>query len=711
MLAREFSLGEDFAPVSYEEWRKAVEADLAGAPFERKLVTHTYEGIDIRPLYTPDDRPAGNATEGLPGTPPFVRGARPAGNVADGWQMLPEHAHPILGSTNAAILADLNNGAGGLLLRLDAAGRHGYDADAPEAAALAARDGVMIYTLEDLDAALRGVHLAMVHVELQAGGAFLPAAALLAMLWRRRGVDPAHVRGAFNADPLAALARDGHVPATLERSYDELAVLARWTAETYPHVRSIRASTSPYHYAGATAAQDLAFALATGVEYLRELSARDVALDTACKQMQFSFSVGCNFFLAIAKLRAARRLWARVVAASGGGADAQRMRMHVRTSRRVLTHRDPWVNLLRNTVCSFAGAIGGADAITSAAFDEAIGLPDMFGRRIARNTQLILMEEAQLHRVIDAPGGSWYLETLTDQLAVKAWEVFQETERLGGMSALLRSGWVAEQIEGAFQPREKNLATRKDAITGVSEFPNLEEGSIVKEAIDHVGLARAAADRLHRVTGAARDKLAALAEQSSKTPRDPALMDALLAAVSAGASIGRMSSALAPRGEPLHIAPLNPHPYAAPFEELREASDAWRERTGQRPRVFLANFGSAAQHTPRATWSRSFFEAGGFEVISSDGFSDAQIDAAVRAFEQSDARIAVLCGADKTYAAAVPIFAPKLRAAGAKTVILAGHPGDAEASYRAAGVDRFIFIKCDVLRTLRSLLVEHGVLS
>jgi methylmalonyl-CoA mutase len=698
-LAPELTLGDDFPPADYDEWRALAEADLGGATFEQKLVTHTYEGIDLQPVYTRRDHAGEGDPEGFPGLPPFVRGAQPLGAVQTGWDLRQEHAHPDPAVTNAAILDDLQGGVTSLLLRLDSAARGGLDPDDPAAAELAGRDGLMAYHVDDLDAALAGVHLDMIGVTLEAGAAFLPAAAALVALWRRRGVAPDQARGAFNADPLAVLARDGHLPLPAEETLALMADLAAWTAQNYPHVTAVRVGTAPYHHAGATAAQDVAFGMATAVEYLRAMTRAGLDSDTAARQILFSISLGTHHFLAVAKLRAARRLWARVVEACGGKPAAGAMRLHARVSKRVLTLRDPYVNLLRNTVACFAAGVGGAEVITSVPFDSVAGLPDGASRRIARNTVLVLQEEAQLHRVIDPPGGSWYLDWLTDQVAEKAWGIFQEVERGGGMLQAIRSGWVARQIDSAFAPRAKNLARRKEGITGVSEFPNVGEAPVVRPAPDRTALRHAAARRL---AAARRDgqALKALCAAGAKTV-------ATVEAAYQGASLGQMAHALGFHAEPVSIPPLAPHVFAQPFEELRDASDAWQATHGKRPRVFLANMGSAAHHTARAIYAKNFFEAGGFEVVGNDGFKDA--DAAARAFAASGATVAVLCSSDKLYPEVVPQAAPKLKAAGARSVVLAGNPGANEAAWRAAGVDRFIFIKCDVLATLRDMLREEGV--
>jgi methylmalonyl-CoA mutase len=700
MLAPEFSLRDDFPPAGYDEWRALAEADLQGARFEQKLVTHTYEGIDLQPVYSRRDRPGEGERAGFPGAAPFVRGSTPLGSAATGWDLRQEHAHPDHAVTNRAVLDDLNGGVTSLLLRLDSAARNGLDPDDAGAGQWAGRDGLMIYHVDDLDRVLDSVALDRVPLALEAGAAFLPAAALLAALWQRRGVRPEQARGAFNADPLAVLARDGQLPVPPETALALMADLAGWTARHYPHATAVRVGTAPYHHAGATAAQDLAFGLATGVEYLRALTAAGISIDDAARQMLFSISLGTHHFLAVAKLRAARRLWGHVVEACGGSPAAGAMRLHARVSKRVLTQRDPHVNLLRNTVACFAAGVGGVETITSVPFDAAAGLPDDFSRRIARNTVLVLQEEAHLHRVIDPPGGSWYLECLTDQVAEKAWGIFQEVERQGGMLRVLAEGWVAQQIDSAFAPRAKNLARRKEGITGVSEFPNVGEAPVRRPAPDLGALRDAAAERV----SAARRVSAPLAVLNAVRAWTATAVNA----AGQGASLGQMAAGLGFHAHPALIAPLTPHPFAEPFEALREASDSWLAVHGRRPRVFLANMGPVTHHTARATYAKNFFEAGGFEVAVGAGFHDA--DAAAQAFAASRTTVAVICSSDKFYPEVVPQLAPKLKGAGARTVVLAGNPAANEAAWRAAGVDRFIFVKCDVLATLREMLREEGVL-
>ncbi len=306
-----------------------------------------------------------------------------------------------------------------------------------------------------------------------------------------------------------------------------------------------------------------------------------------------------------------------------------------------------------------------------------------------------------MHRVLDPAGGSWFLESLTEQLAEKAWNVFQQVERQGGMLAALQSGWVAAQIESAFAPCAKDIARRKEGITGVSEFPDVREERVVPPPVDLAGL-RASATR--RLAGARKD-LPSLDAAGSKSLSIAAAVDE----AANGASIGQLARALGFHKESIEILPLELRSFAEPFEALRNASDAWHAKHGKRPAVFLTNMGPVSHHTARATYSKNFFAAGGFEVISTDGFKDA--DSAAAAFSKSGATIAVICSSDKLYPELVPPLAAKLKSTGAKTVVLAGNPGANEEAWRKAGVDRFIFVKCDVLATLREMLQAHGVLD
>ncbi len=695
---------EGFTAPTYDEWVGEVEKALKGAPFDKKMLNRSYEGITVRPIYTRQDWPADGDPSGFPGAAPFTRGGSAAGSRDGDWDVRQSHAHPDVATTNAAVRRDLERGVRSLILRLDRAARSGLDGDA--AGDAAGDDGVMIYSADDLDAALEGVDLETVPVALEAGAQFLPAAGLLADVWERRGIDAANAHGAFNADPIGTLAAEGSLPVPVETALAHMAALAHYTADTYAGVTAVNVDTSAYHNAGCSETQDLAASMATALAYLRAMTDAGMDVDSACRQILFTYSVDCDQFLAICKLRAARKLWSRVAEVCGAGEAARAMRLHARTAERMMTRRDPWVNMLRTTVSCFASAVGGADSVTVQPYNAALGLPDNLARRVARNTHAILAEESNIAKVIDPGGGSWYIETRTDELARAAWTEFQGIEKAGGMVAVLGDGSFAAAIAESYASREKNLANRRDPLTGVSEFPNIFEPFAEVAAPDMDAARAAAKERLAASRSQAGPSADELVEAISEA-KSGELAAAVLAAAAGGATIGALAAKLG--GEATTVTALPRHRLAERFEALRDAADAHRDKTGQRPSIFLANLGPIAKHTARATFAKNFFEVGGIEALSNEGFADAE--ACVAAFKDSGARIAILCSADPVYEEMVPSVAPALKAAGCEYLFLAGHPGDKKDAYTGAGVDDFIFLGGNVLETTRSALERLGVID
>lgn len=697
MLPRTLDEADAFPAPDRERWRALAEAELGGGPVERRLGARTYEGIALQPVYTRADVPVDDSS-GFSGLPPMTRGSRPLGTALSGWDLRQERGEADPVRAHGAIREDLDGGVTSVVVRLDACARAGLDPRDARGVPLVGRNGIAAYTLDDLDRLLDGVHLDMIGVSLEAGGAFLPGAALLAALWTRRGVAAGAAAGRFQADPLGVLARDGELPYALEEGLGGVAELASWAAARYPRVRAVRVGTAPYHHAGCTAAQDLAFSMATGIEYLRAMTGRGMSVEDACGQIEFSYAVGCGMFLAIAKLRGARRLWARVVEASGGSVNARRMTMFVRPSKRVLTTRDHWVNMLRNTACVFAAGVGGADAIGSVPFDATLGEPSPAARRLARNTHHLLMAESRVHGVCDLAGGSWYLERLTDELCERAWTILQSVESRGGMARALLDGWVAEQVEASAEPRTRNIATRKDVIVGVSEFPDVSSAAPHEPEPDRASLANAARARLE-TRGALPDIGAGRMTR----------IDRLVALAASGATIGELhaGAGAAGRGPAAHARAVHVHAFAEPFEHLRDAADQWCAECGTRPRAFLALLGAPADRQAREHYCRNLLAAGGFEVVAGD--LDGAPGKALESLRASGAAVALLAGPDPRYADGIGHAARALHDAGARRVVLAGNPGANEEAYRAAGIDEFVFVRCDVVALLRSWLGASGV--
>ncbi|HEY1920476.1 MAG TPA: methylmalonyl-CoA mutase subunit beta [Streptosporangiaceae bacterium] len=453
------ALAADFPAVTREQWRRLV-AKVVGevgaeAP-EQELITVTADGIEIAPLYVDD---AGRPSPGYPGEAPFVRGRTAAGHRA-GWDVRQRHAHPDPAVAREQIMEDLEGGVSSLWLGLG-------DGQLPVGA------------LPDV---LAEVYLDLAPVVLDAGGQFADAAEAFLATAARRGVPAGELTGCLGADPLGVAARTG-----AEADLDDAAALAARTARDFPAVRAIVADALPFHEAGGTDAQELGCALAAGVEYLRAMRAAGLPADAAFGQLEFRYAATADQFATIAKLRAARRTWARVAQQcglpSGGGGQWQ----HAVSSWPMLTRRDPWNNILRGTLACFAAGAGGADAVTIAPFDAAIGQSDRLARRVARNLQALLVEESHVARVIDPAGGSWYVEDLTGQLARRAWEWFQDIERAGGLRAALASGFIADRLAGRRAAQQDEVARRRAAITGVNEFPLAGETLLTRPAATRPG--------------------------------------------------------------------------------------------------------------------------------------------------------------------------------------------------------------------------------
>ncbi|WP_269854842.1 methylmalonyl-CoA mutase family protein [Streptomyces sp. RPT161] len=447
------SLAAEFPDATHEQWQHLVAGvlrksgkEVSDAEAEHALSTALEDGLRTLPLYSARDTAP---DPGLPGFAPFVRSGRAEGNTVGGWDVRQQHTVVDAGS----VLTDLENGVTSLWLVV------GESTGIP---------------VPSLDRALDGVYLDLAPVVLDAGAEVEPAARRLLRLYEERGVAADAARGNLGADPLGHEARTGG-------SYDfaPVAELAQLCAARHPGLRALTVDALPYHEAGGSAAQELGCSLATGVAYLRGLTRAGLDVEQACAQLEFRYAATADQFLTVAKLRAARRLWARVAEVCGApraGAQLQ----HAVTSPVMMTRRDPWVNMLRTTVATLAAGVGGADAVTVLPFDHALGLPDAFARRIARNTSTILIEESHLSRVIDPAGGSWYVERLTDEVAHSAWEFFQEIERSGGQAAALRSGMVRERLAATWSVRSAKLAKRREPVTGVSEFPYLAEKPVVR---------------------------------------------------------------------------------------------------------------------------------------------------------------------------------------------------------------------------------------
>jgi methylmalonyl-CoA mutase len=611
-------LAGEFQAPTREAWLELVAKVLKRARFEDSLVTHLPGGLTVQPLYARADE---------------VAGAVPVPRVADErWDIRQRHDEPDAKRANAAILEDVAGGVTSLLLQIKAPGQFGIS-----------------YRGKPLATALAGVPLERIAVALDARENTLDAAGSLTEIWHDAGIGETARRGAFNFDPLGTLAATGTLYYPAGRSCQ---IAAKFVADgaAMPGVSALLADGRPYHEAGGSEAQELAAMLATLVAYLRACEAEGLAPDIAAPKIGLALAADADLFLTIAKLRAGRRLAARVLEACGAGKAAQHLHIAASTSQRMLARRDPWVNMLRATAACAGAALGGADAITVLPFTDALGRPDAFARRVARNTHHVLQAESALGRVGDPAYGSWFVENITADLATQAWALFQDIESRGGLARALESGFVQAQIAEAAQARAHAIDTLHLELTGVSAFPTLA-GDGVKV-----------------------------------TPHPPAEP-----IVAAGTTVERLA----------------PRRLAEPFERLRDAADAHLAKTGRRPSVFLAALGEPADHSARSLWARNFLAAGGIEASGGESFRSS-VDAGA-AFAAAGTPIACLCSSDKVYAELGESTAGALKAAGAAQVLLAGLPKAQKSALEAAGVDTFIHAGCDAVAVLEALQGILGV--
>jgi methylmalonyl-CoA mutase len=699
--ANERLLG-DFEYPTYEKWREAAQKMLKGAPFEKKLFTRTYEEITLKPIYWGEDVAELKHLGGVPGQSPFIRGADLLGTSKDAWKIAQETLYATPDQVNRSLKSDIERGQTAINLLIDAAGRQGLDPDEVEAIDVG-RGGQSLGTSEDIKKMLDGIDVSRFPVYIQTGASGVPVAALLAAGLKDR---TAQIRGCIGNDPLGALARDGFVPRKLKALFDETAALTAWASEKSFGMQTIMVDATTYHDGGGSAVEELAFALATGLEYMRELNSRGLNVDQVAPRIRFSFSVGPNFFMEVAKLRAARLAWARIVEALGGGEAASKMQIHVRTSAWGASASDPWVNMLRGTTETFSAAIAGVDSIHTSPFDEAVRTPDEFSRRVARNTQVVLKDESRANQVIDPAGGSWFVEKLTSEVAFQAWKLFQQVESLGGMTKALGEGMPQSVVAQTASKRARDLDTRKSVLVGVNMYANLSEQKLDRVAPDQEALkaARGAVTRAQRGAGSATNELKELAGVAGAFSSD--VFEKAIAAASAGATLSQLNSSLGEeKGET--VEPVAVHRGSDRFEELRRIAKDYAEANGHRPQVFLANMGPIPQHKPRADFTTGFFEIGGFEVLGNNGFDtpEAAADAALK----SGALIVAICSTDPTYPELVPPLARKLKAENPDiSIVLAGYPKDQIEAHKESGVDEFIHLRANIYELMRSFLEKVG---
>ena len=618
MAEQKEKLFSEFAPVSTEDWVAKITADLKGVPFEKKLVWKTGEGFNVNPFYRLEDIEGLKTTESLPGEFPYVRGTKKDND----WKVRQNIEVCCFKAANEKALDILNKGvtALGFVIKGDDVNK------------------------ENIATLLEGI--CPQAVELNFNTCLCKAEALIGILaevFQSKGADLEKCYGSVNYDPF----KKPLIKGKENQNWVESAAAVLKAGAALPKYRVLAVNAFNLNNAGAFITQELGYALAWGNELLAKLTEAGFTVDEVAKNIKFNFGISSNYFMEIAKFRAARWLWAEIVKAYAPACDcACKMHVHAQTSEWNMTIFDAHVNLLRSQTEAMSAAIAGVDSITVRPFDKTYQTPDDFSERIARNQQLLLKEESHFDKVVDPSAGSYYVEVLTNSLADVAWKLFLDVEEKGGFAALANAGEIQKAVNASNEARHKNVATRREILLGSNQYPNFTE--VAAEKIKETASGCCGGGHCGEATITALD-------------------------FSRGAS---------------------------EFEALRLAT----EKSGKTPKVFMLTIGNLAMRLARSQFSANFFACAGYKIIDNLGFET--VDAGVEAAVKAGAEVVVLCSSDDEYATFAPEAFKAL--AGRAEFVVAGAPACME-DLKAAGIEQFINVKSNVLETLKAFNAKLGI--
>jgi methylmalonyl-CoA mutase len=613
----------EFPPVSTEKWEEAINKDLKGADYEKKLVWKTIEGFKVKPYYRAEDLENIDYLNSNPDQFPYTRGKHADNNVWDIRQDIKEQ-DPVKANTIA--LDALKRGATAL----------GFCAK-------------NITTEEQMSLLLNDIHLPAVAIHFNCSKDFMQTLQLFVAVARKNGFDTAQLRGSANYDIYKHALRHGAFKGSEQQAIDEAAALIAYAKDNLPKFRVLTVNGSLFANAGSNTVQELGFSLAAANDLMAKLSDKGIDATTVAKNIVFNFAIGSNYFMEIAKIRAARLLWSKIVEQYKPTCDCA-YKAFINASSLVWNKSifDPYVNMLRTTTETMSAAIAGADSISVAAFDTTYKPTDDFGYRIARNQQILLKEESYLDKIVDPAAGSYYIENLTDSIAQYAWQNFLTVEERNGFANAIRQGFVQDEIEKTAQQRDIDIATRRTTIIGTNQYPNLNE--TMSSKIENTECCCHCCEKSDEI-------------RTLRTYRD-----------------------------------------AEAFEHLRLAT----EQSGIRPKVFLLTYGNLAMRRARSGFATNFFGVAGYEIIDNNGFASAEegVDAALKA----NADIVVLCSSDEEYAD-ITEKACQLLKGKVKSIVLAGFPKEMVDTYKGYGVNEFIHVKTNVLDSLTSFQKLMGIIK
>lgn len=614
---KDAKLFAEFPPVSTEEWEAAIREDLKGADYDKKLVWKTMEGINVKPYYRAEDLNNVETTKAMPGAFPFVRGNQDKGN---NWLIRQDFDVCSDKPTEANQKAHemLSRGVDSLGFRLC------KDCEP---------------SLDGVSRLLKDIDLNRVEINFVGGSSTFRALPFIVQKAKASKADLKKVKGSIDYSPLSSLTLNGKFCCSPQKSVQNLSDAIE-AVKDIPLFRVIGVNGYIFHNSGSTIVQELAFALSMANDYIQKLTGQGLPVDEIARRIRFNFAVSSNYFMEIAKFRAARLLWAKIVEAySPSSVESTRMSIHAETSRWNMTVYDPYVNMLRTTTEGMSAVLAGVDSLNVLPFNAPYQEATPFAERIARNQQLLLKEESYFGKVADPSAGSYYIEHLTSSIAEQAWKLFLQVDEMGGYEAALTKGFIQSQIGEVARKRDMNFTTRRETILGTNQYPNFTERVDLKVV-----------------------KPEAVTRKAYEKPADAM------------------------------VEPLRPYRGAQAFEELRYRTDA----SGKRPKVFMLALGNLAMRRARAQFSCNFFAVAGFEVIDNIGFKT--VDEGVTAARDAKSDIVVICSSDDEYATLAPEAYEKL---GSKAIyVVAGEPA-CKPDLEARGINNFISMKSNVLDTLK----------
>jgi methylmalonyl-CoA mutase len=622
----------EFPPISSEDWKNKIVADLKGADFDKKLVWRTIEGFDVQPYYRQEDLENLSYLDVKPGQAPFTRGNK---RTSNDWFVRQDVKVTDVKAANKKALDILMKGITSVGFAID-------DANS--------------YTIADVEALLNDIALEAIEVCFVIKKGKTNFLKLFVEYINKKGIDKKQVSGSINVDFLGNLTLKGAFCYDSEEKCTAFIAEAIEIVKDLPKFKAIEVHADYFQNAGSTISQELAFGLAVGAEYVSKGSEQGVSICKLANAMKFNFAIGSDYFLEIAKFRAAKLLWAKIIEAFNPNCDSngkdediccQKMNIHAVTSTWNKTIYDPYVNMLRTTTEAMSAAIGGVDSLTVLPFNIITGEPTDFSERIARNQQLVLKEESYFDKIVDPAAGSYYIETLTDKVAENAWKLFLEIQDKGGYIAAFKAGYIQDVIAKTQAEREKLIATRRDDLLGVNQFPNFNE--IIKEELN----------------------LALFDKQSQKA-----------------------DNAIA---EPIKICRG-----AQAFELLRYKTDKYTAKN-KRPLAFMLTIGNLTFRKARAQFACNFFACAGFDVLDNNGFET--IEEGVAAAKAAGANIVVLCSSDDEYATLAPEAYDKLKGS---IFVVAGAPACTD-ELKAKGITNFVHVKSNVLEELQRYQKELSI--